>query len=158
MKSLVVCLLIAVVASGCGGSSGPPVAVFPVSGVITLSGKPVVGADVTFSNSEMKRSAFGRTNEKGEYRLTTFSANDGAVEGKSIVTVLKAAPAAAVVVEADIESEAYVPPDVNAKPVKTNNKQQEALLPERYSNATTSGLIAVIATDMENKHNFELEP
>lgn len=157
MKSLVACLLIAVFASGCGGSDGPPVAVFPVSGVVTFNGKPVVGADVTFTNSEKKRSAFGRTNDKGEYRLTTFSANDGAVEGRSVVSVLKAAPAVDVVAEADIDSEAYVPPDVNAKPVKSN-KKQEAQLPERYSNPATSGLMAVISTDRENTHNFELEP
>ncbi|MFN5625376.1 MAG: hypothetical protein ACK5DM_15630, partial [Planctomyces sp.] len=64
--------------TGCGSEklNRPPV--FKVTGKVTLSGKPVANADVTFIHDESKRAAFGKTNAEGVYKLTTFAANDGA--------------------------------------------------------------------------------
>ncbi len=130
MRNVPSLLLLGVAICGCSNTHTPPEPVYPVSGVITLKGQPVVGADVTFMNADRKRSAFGRTNEKGEYRLTTFRSNDGAVEGKAVVTVIKSAPPVVTVAEADIESEAYQPPNVDARPQRVT-KKKKPLLPER---------------------------
>lgn len=146
--------LVVLTALGCGsGDEGPPVPVHPVTGTVTFQGQPVVGADITFYNEAEKRSAFGRTNDKGEYQLTTFSANDGAVAGKHVVTIAKyAAPAAASEV-APVESEAYVPPTMNQS---TDPPKADAGLPEKYASQETSGLIAVVNADAPNKIDFTL--
>ena len=90
MRNLLLIAVMGIVAAGCGSQdrtgSDP---VYPVTGVITYRGKPVAQAEVTFFNAEKNRSAFGKTNDKGEYKLTTFSPNDGAVEGQHVVTVVK---------------------------------------------------------------------
>src|SRR5690606_5861700 len=107
----------------------PPVPVYPVSGKVTYQGQPVSGADITFHHESTDRSAFGRTNDEGEYKLTTFSSNDGAVEGKHGVTIVKfQAPVEAPPV-ADVESEAYEPPGegMSTDPVKPKTD-----LPEKY--------------------------
>ena len=140
---------------GCGSDGGePPEKTYPVSGTITLNGKPIVGADVTFINDESDRSAFGRTNDQGEYQLTTFSSNDGAVEGKHAVTIVKfeAPPKQSKV--ADINSEAYVPPGFNES---TDPVKPESSIPDKYASQETSGLIAVVNKEGENKIDFKLE-
>ena len=112
------------------------------------------GADITFHHESTDRSAFGRTNDEGEYKLTTFSSNDGAVKGKHGVTIVKfQAPVEAPPV-ADVESEAYEPPGegMSTDPVKPKTD-----LPEKYSKEATSGLIAVVNADAPNTIDFELE-
>lgn len=140
---------------GCGGTSTPPPAkVYPVSGVITYKGKPVVGADVTFSNQESNRAAFGRTDDEGRYELTTFSQNDGAVEGKSLVTVAKFVAPVTTTPEASVESEDYEPPGfTKEEPVQ----KQQSEFPQKYSSAQTSGLFANVQPVDGNTFDFELK-
>lgn len=145
-------LLVQCGCSGGGGKSAPPAAVFPVSGKVTYKGNPVVGADVTFTNEEAKRSAFGRTNDRGEYRLTTFSSNDGAVPGKHIVTIVKFEPAPQVV-QPDESSTDYVPPGFGQS---TAPPPPKSTFPEKYGNAATSGLIAMVNAEGGNVVNFDL--
>lgn len=141
--------------AGCGASSGePPAMVYPVTGVITYKGKPIVGADVTFSNEGEKRSAFARTDEEGRYQLTTFSQNDGAVEGKSIVTVTKFVDVAPATPEADLDSDDYDPPSFGAEAPPEKSKSE---FPEKYSSAKSSGLFANVLSSGENKFDFELK-
>lgn len=155
MRDLLLVAMTGLVAAGCGseGRTGSD-PVFPVSGVVTYRGQPVAGADVTFFNAEKNRSAFGRTNDKGEYKLTTFNANDGAVEGQHAVTVMKleAGPEAAAV--ADIESPEYVPPAFGQS---TEPKPPKSELPEKYADLATSELTATIKPDGPNVVNLKLE-
>jgi hypothetical protein len=72
---------------GCWGSGRPDVA--PVRGQVTYRGKAVAGATVTFLCEGASRPAFGRTDEAGNYQLTTFEPNDGAAIGTHVVTVTK---------------------------------------------------------------------
>jgi hypothetical protein len=152
---LLLVAVLGIVAVGCGSpakkGSEP---VYPVSGVITRGGRPVAGADVTFYNAEKNRSAFGRTNDQGAYKLTTFSSNDGAVEGSHVVTILKLAVAAERAPVADLESEAYMPPSFGES---TEPAAPKSELPERYAGQGTSGLTATIRTDGPNEINFDLE-
>lgn len=154
-KSVLTSLLLTAVICGCGRTLAPPEPVYPVTGVVTYKGQPVVGADLTFFNAEKKRSAFGRTNDKGEYKLTTFSANDGAVEGRSIMVVTKYVPPQVTAPEPDIESEAYQPPGYGVQtPVKSPALKSE--VPARYADQATSGLIAVVTKEGPNKVDVEL--
>lgn len=73
---------------GCGRNSKRE-PVYPVSGTILYEGQPVAAADVTFFCAEKKRSAFGRTNAQGQYKLSTFAPNDGAVAGSHVIVITK---------------------------------------------------------------------
>jgi hypothetical protein len=138
---------------GCGGSDAPPMPVYPVTGVVKYKGQPVKGADITFFNKEADRSAFGRTDDEGEYQLTTFSSNDGAVAGKSIVTITKfEAPPASTA--ASVESEEYVPPGIGQS---TSPPPPKSSFPEKYGSQETSGLVAVVNADAPNKIDFDLK-
>lgn len=142
----------AVVLCGCGSSNSPPAPVYPVTGVVTYNGSPVVGADITFFNRDAGRSSFGRTNEKGEYQLTTFSSNDGAVEGKSVVTIMKfeTPPPTQVI---PVESAEYEPPGLGQSSMPPRPKSS---FPEKYGDAETSGLVAVVNADASNQVDFNL--
>lgn len=147
------CLLLLVF--GCGkGEVERPVEVFPVSGHITYGGKPVANADVTFFNEAASRSAFGRTDTEGFYRLTTFAPNDGAAAGKHIVTVQKYEVAEPTEPVADIESTDYVPPTANAS---TNPVKPKTTLPEKYASQSTTTLVAVVESSGENVVDLKLE-
>jgi hypothetical protein len=69
--------------AGCGGQ-GKPV---KFQGVVTLDGKPLPGATVTFAPLEGGRPAMGRTDTDGSFRLTTFRSDDGALPGEYKVLV-----------------------------------------------------------------------
>lgn len=67
--------------SGCGRNA---LKTEPVSGVLTLDGKPLVGANVMFHPKDMDGFvAVGLTNEEGIYRLTAMK---GGKFGKGTVT------------------------------------------------------------------------
>src|SRR5262245_12374499 len=59
-----------------------------VEGVVTLDGKPLPAATVTFVPDGNGRAASGRTDQDGIFRLTTFRTDDGAVPGEYKVTVV----------------------------------------------------------------------
>jgi len=65
----------------------------PVRGVVTLDGKPLAEAAVSFvpKNDGEGAPGFGRTNEKGEYILQTMAGNPnaGTLPGEYIVTISK---------------------------------------------------------------------
>lgn len=156
MRSFSVFALAAVCLLGCGGggSSANRLPVFPVHGKVTYKGQPVVGADVTFTSEESKKSAFGRTDDEGEYRLTTYSGNDGAVEGKQSVMIMKSLPPVATAPVADTESPEYIPPGFGPAPPPEPPKNE---IPAKYAAAETSGLIAIVNPDGDNEVNFELK-
>jgi hypothetical protein len=127
--------------------------VYPVSGVVSYGGQPVAGADVTFFNAEKNRSAFGRTNDRGEYKLTTFGSNDGAVEGTHTVTIVKLVVPPETTPAADVESEAYQPPRPGQS---TQPEKPKSELPARYADRAKSGLVATISAEGRNEVDFEL--
>src|SRR5436190_481823 len=79
-------------ATGCGGGKIAPV---PVSGVVTLDGKPVEGATVYFyavGDDKDGRPAFGTTDKVGAFRLSTLGNEDGALPRQYKVVVTKYVP------------------------------------------------------------------
>lgn len=73
---------------GCG-----PGKFAPVSGTVTMNGKPLAGATVIFSpvakagSIDAGPGSSGKTNEKGEYTLTSDTGRRGALVGKHRVSV-----------------------------------------------------------------------
>ncbi len=132
---------------GCGGSAkSNREPVFKIRGKVTYKGQPVADADVTFTCEEKNRGAFGKTNARGEFQLSTFRPNDGAVAGKHVVTVVKV-EATEATKEAPLESAEYNP-DAVAKPV--SNKGPKNTIPAKYGNAKTSDLFCVVLDDGNN--------
>jgi hypothetical protein len=81
----------------CAGCGDGRRAVYPVRGkVLTANQKPATGAMVTFHpvTPDPKDAArpVGKVDEQGEYRLTTYTENDGAPAGAYTVTIIWPTP------------------------------------------------------------------
>lgn len=148
-------LLVTIATLGCGGGASDldRVPTHPVTGVVTLNGTPVEGAQVTF-NPEARdgRGAFGLTDAEGRYELATFEAGDGAVAGKYIVTMAKydTPPAP----EGEVSEEEYVPPEAGGGAAEAPPKN---LLPDQYRQMHTSNLRAEVK-EGDNTFDFALSP
>ncbi|NOX99156.1 MAG: DUF4198 domain-containing protein [Verrucomicrobia bacterium] len=76
--------------AGCGD---PGFSLVPVSGIITLNGKPLANASVVFSpaSGQAGPSSVGTTDGQGQYQLTTLDQGEtGAVLGSHRVTITTA--------------------------------------------------------------------
>src|SRR5262245_38254316 len=73
------CLSLAVLLAGCTTTTGPKTE--PVTGTVTLDGKPLAGAQVVFQPKSGGQAASGTTDAQGKFTLTTFNAKDGAAVG-----------------------------------------------------------------------------
>jgi len=93
-SGLILCALIAM-AAGCGGG-GPNYA--PVTGTLTLDGKPYGDGVVVFlpkatsTNPNPGRSSAGETDSKGHFVLKTDDLHNGAVVGKHLVKISTRGP------------------------------------------------------------------
>ena len=73
-----------VVVNGCG-KGGPQVA--PVNGRVTLGGRPLENADVTFQPDGSQRASIGRTDPDGRYELAYKRGQPGAIVGPHTVRI-----------------------------------------------------------------------
>lgn len=122
--------------SGCMGDGSEPIPkLAEVTGVITLDGKPVKAANVTFEPEAVgengrRRASSGTTERDGTYKLQYNPNALGATLGKHKVTIMKMSDN----------------PDEAGK----------HLVPPKYNDSNTSGLTAEV-TQGENKFDFELK-
>ncbi len=128
-------LLLFVALLGCGGPARPPMA--KVTGVVLVDGNPIEGAAVMFVPTAGGRPALGSTNAAGEFELMTFETGDGALVGEHQVTITKK------------EIAGVVSEDGLSGSVQPGGIQETWLVPERYSQAATSGLTANVAAGMK---------
>ena len=135
---------------GCGGSSDRP-AVVPVSGSVKFKGVAQEGATVTFSTSKSPRTAVGVCNGAGEFKLTTFDTDDGAVAGSHIVTIVGKASAAAVPLTPEQYLEA-----VQSGNGKIPRMNTDDTLPKKYGEPGESGLKRDVIAGETNVFNFDL--
>ena len=70
---------------GCGG---PSIDTAPVSGIVTLDGKPVADAGIYFQPADGGPAAYGSTDAEGHYSLTTVR-TPGALKGSHKVIISK---------------------------------------------------------------------
>lgn len=149
MRSLLALgLLLAVF--GCGGGSDRP-AVFPVSGSVKFKGMPQEGATVTFSTVKSPRTAVGVCNAAGEFKLSTFDTDDGAVEGTHMVTIVGKASAA----DVPLTPEQYLEAVQTGKGTIPRMLPDDSL-PKKYGQAGESGLSRGVVAGETNVFNFDL--
>lgn len=129
---------VGIVLTGCPNSSRP--ATYRVTGTVTMQGKPVDGAVITFvPTSNEGQAASAITDAEGKYALTTWQAGDGARPGEYRVKVSKqeqtAVDPAKMVKNLSIEEEQkiYVESKKPRPPAKS-------LVPSKYLDESTSGL------------------
>ncbi|NOX54416.1 MAG: carboxypeptidase regulatory-like domain-containing protein [Planctomycetes bacterium] len=143
---------------GCSGGPDRP-KTYPVTGTVTLDGKPVEGATVVFVPKEegKGRAATGVTDSDGKYSLGTFASGDGVIPGEYLVKVTKYRPPSSqqppVEDEEDEESEmrAFLEAQKGTEPTTT-----ETELPVKYSNEQTSGLFFTVEAK-ENTFDIPLK-
>jgi hypothetical protein len=130
-----------VVSLGCSGAKK----FAPVSGTVILNGKALAGATVTFEpiadkgSIEAGDSSSGKTNEKGEYTLTSTKGKLGAQVGKHQVSVSLLKPQIG---------------EDDKRPPRGGWKQAD-LVPARYNSKTE--LTYDVTPEGTDKANFDLK-
>ncbi len=117
--------------------------VYPASGIVQYNGEPLEGASVVLRSESEPRAAYGVSDASGEFKLTTFEQDDGAVAGMHQVRITK--------IETK-EAPAPVDPEANVIPA-----EEVSLLPARYGDFTKSGLTAEVIPDGANRFEFMLQ-
>ncbi len=149
--------LLAIFLSGCKSDGfEPPV---PVSGKVTLAGKGVDGAMVTFLSKSGLRSASGTTDKEGNFKLTCVNTNDGAAPGEYVVTISKQESKTGGSAAVDISSGNYGA-DYGAKMGAAGGgnmaKVMKDIIPAKYASAADSGLVRSVVKGDKNDFTFDL--
>ncbi len=126
---LVVAVLLATVAGGCGQSDG----LVRVGGTVTYRGQPLPNALVVFMpETPGLLPASGLTDASGRYELMSTAPGDGVAVGKHRVTVT-ARGLAKELAEGELPSQFF--------------EDGPPLIPEKYFQPDTSGLTAEVKSD-----------
>ena len=133
------CLLLLVAGCGKPPADAPTVPIHPVSGVITLDGKPVEGARVVLVNLQGAQasdiSPNGITDAEGRFQISTYSVHDGAPDGGYAVTVSW--------------------PEIK-NPGASEPEYGKERLPKRYQMPDNSGLVVTVSEDLKDPVSFAL--
>ncbi|RLS35269.1 MAG: hypothetical protein DWH79_02430 [Planctomycetota bacterium] len=136
--------------TGCGGGVKKP-KVYPATGTVTLGGKPLADATVSFVPS-VGAPSDGRSDAAGKFTIMT-NGKPGAALGQNKVTVSKFSGAAPTMPAAPT-------PDDMKKMYEKKKKgdREKGDVPEKYGRPDTSGLSAEVTTDgSKNVYTFELQ-
>ncbi len=157
--AVVLSCLLTFILSGCKGDGfEPPV---PVTGKVTLSGKGVDGAMVTFLSKAALRSASGNTDKDGNFKLTCVNTDDGAAPGEYVVTISKQESKTGGSEAVDISSGNYGA-DYGARmgAAASGNmaNAMKDLLPAKYASPAESGLVRTVVKGDKNDFTFDLKP
>lgn len=146
MKHLFFCMLL-LISMGCGG--GPDrSSTAPVSGVVTFDGAPLASGTITFETTG-SRPASGIIKEGAILNVMTYEPDDGAPIGTHKVSITATETAKSAVVANPGETTDFDPNYMGGG---------NSLIPEKYNNPSTSGLVAEISDSPENVLQFDLEP
>jgi hypothetical protein len=134
------CVAWLVVICGCGAPEGPDTV--EVTGIVTMSGKPVEAANVIFQplddGAAVLPSQSG-TNADGRFELQTHIGSGkykpGIVPGKYAVVITK----------------------FNTAAISSTLSPPQNVLPKKYANPSTSGLTATVVPGQANSFEFPLE-
>jgi hypothetical protein len=110
---------------------------FPVTGTVTVGGKPVAGATVLFQPVGGGVPGRGVTTADGGFTLTTFEQGDGAIAGRHRVAVSKVTMSGVSATE-----------DGVAAPVTSGEIRETWVTPRKYADVETSGLEVDVASGM----------
>lgn len=138
---------VVMVVIGCSSSPTNRPATVPVRVRVVYKNEPVVGAAVTFINTEAQRSAYGTTGADGWVSLMTFKPADGAVPGPQEISVRKVEVIDKTKEGVDYSTTSNVPPP----------PEERWHLPKKYADTKTSGLIATVSAGDPNQIELELK-
>ena len=135
LHCLAICLAAAAWA-GCHRADGDGPKQVPVSGIVTLDGKPLAKATLTFIPVGETRGAgaTGRTDKEGRYQLTYARGRMGTPAGQYRVAISKRL----------MPDGKEVPDDDKTPPIESPASES---LPPRYSNEQDSTLLATVPPD-----------
>ena len=140
---IVGCMLIGTLAGCSRGPARPMAEEVPVTGIVTLDGKPLAGASVTFTCTNPPAIFAGATDDSGRYHLSSNFGSSAKLEGPCTVTISK------MELPPGVEPP---PPDMPMSPELLGAKET---LPPKYSNGQESTLTANVAPG-GGEINFEL--
>ncbi len=163
-RSAALCLMAVVFVmglSGCGGkSTAGRQTVYKTKGKLTFAGGPLAGASVVFAPKDKQPAATGRTNDAGEFVLTTYDGGDGAAAGNFAVLILKE--------DSSSQTETTSSGGHNPGSVPDGSKMHAAFqskkngggggLPAKYGKAAETPLSAKVEPNGPNEFNLELSP
>ncbi len=118
----------------------------PVSGRVTVDGKPLERGKVVFYPEE-GRSSIGAIGTDGSYTLTTFETGDGALPGKHRVTIRSTRVTQPANLPKSFEEELGTRAD--GPSMMDGKATLESLVPGRYSRRKTTPLTAEVAPGKE---------
>ncbi len=158
MRLALVLSILTVFLSGCGGDGfEQPI---PVGGKVTLSGKSVDGATVTFLSKAGLRSASGNTDKDGNFKLTCINTDDGAAPGEYVVTIAKQEAKGGGSASVDISSGNFGA-DYGARMGAAGSgnlaKVMKEVLPAKFASAAESGLTRSVVKGDKNDFTFDLK-
>ena len=148
--------LIGALLTGCQNSGPTRVAVYKTKGKVTYLGNPVIGAVVTFSPQDKQPVAIGRTNDAGEFALTTYGASDGAAAGEYKVLVMltdTSSDAAA----APASSHDTDQPGGGHSGAAAKKRMGGSLLPAKFADPTQTPLTAKVEAGGANDFPLDLK-
>ncbi len=139
-------LLLVVLASvGCGPDAPKTI---PVTGTVTLDGKPLEGASVTFMSTEGSRVASGTTDASGSFTLKTVIGSlmvDGAVPGTHKIGVAKTESSGTGETRKEGETDQEMVARMAGNATNTSKIKQKYIVPQKYNSPEGSGLTATVA-------------
>lgn len=129
-----------------------------MTGKVTYLNAPLIGATVSFAPRGDGPAAIGRTNDQGEFQLSTYGGNDGAAEGDYAVLVALIASA-----EDAAPAEAHgTDPSVSYSSSAAHSgggsgKKSGSMLPTKYSDMNQTPLSAKVEPSGANSFTFEIK-
>jgi hypothetical protein len=138
MNYLCLLLWVSGLLTGCGGATDGTV---PAQGIVTYKGSPIANIAVVFTPTGKGQIAEGTTDASGNFELQTLKPGDGAMVGSYTVSFR------------------HVSAEIPDMPGFTGGKEPEpSPIPEKYSDAKTSGKTATVDADSsKNVFKFDLE-
>jgi hypothetical protein len=112
----------------------------PAQGVLTWQGEPLEDYMITFYPKDGKRPAAAKTDNEGRFTLGTNGANDGAVPGEHLVTIV------------------YVGPERQEEPGKEEFKPlppAKVSIPAKFGDPKTTDL--AVQVPAEGSSNLDIE-
>lgn len=137
---------------GCfGGSSSRP-KLIPVSGSVKVKGVPAPNITVTFfAVGSAPRNPTGTTDAEGNFKLTSYDTDDGAVAGDYVVTL------AATKATASKKPEEMTAQDMIDMSKAGKTTHDEGTIPLKYADPKTSELKRSVVAGDSNVFNFDIK-
>lgn len=153
-------LLVAAFSFSLNGCSDRP-ALAPAGGKVTLDGRPMPSAVVTFQPVEGGRLGTAETDADGVYQITTFGPDvDGAIVGDHFVGVVRMGGAGASKPAGEQPADANSLSSLGAASDEESKKQEsdiQYIVPKKYMAPSQSGLKVTVPSGGSDQLNLELK-